>query len=168
VKEEAQERNSVTEMNVDKKTKRHEGFREVPCGVSFHFIGSPATFLCFGIAKLSDFFPCRVMVATQSYHWGVGRDLSSPSQVITFPKIHRFSSTARWQINLRSLVWRNIQGNRIFHQMVTMVSACISWETMTLSNLMLHIFSATVLTTRNLRSPWRWPIAEAETCPGID
>ena len=168
MKEEAQERNSVTETNVDKKTKRQEGFREVPCGVSFHFIGSPATFLCFGIAKLSDFFPCRIMVATQSYHWGVGRDLSSPSQVITFPKTHRFSSAARWQINLRSLAWLNIQGNRIFHQMVTMVSACISRETMTLNNLVLHIFSATVLTTRILRSPWRWPIAKAETCRGID
>lgn len=68
MKEEAQERNSVTETNVDKKTKRQEGFREVPRGVSFHFIGSLATFLCFGIAKLSDFFPCGVMVATQSYH----------------------------------------------------------------------------------------------------
>jgi hypothetical protein len=30
----------------------------VPCGVSFHFIGSLATLLCFGIAKLSDFFSC--------------------------------------------------------------------------------------------------------------
>jgi len=168
VEEKAQERNSVTETNVDKKTKRQEGFREVPCGVSFHFIGSLATFLCFGIAKLSDFFPCRVMVATQSYHWGVGQDLSSPSQVITFPKTNRFSSAARWHINLRSFVWLNIQGNRIFHQMVTKGSECISWQTMTLNILMLQIFSATVLTTRNLRFPWRWPTAEAGTCRGID
>ena len=52
---------------------------------------------------------------------------------------HSFSSAARWQINLRSPVWLYIQGNRIFHQMVTMGSACISWETMTLSILMLYI-----------------------------
>jgi hypothetical protein len=30
----------------------------VLCGVSFHFIGSLATLLCFGTAKLHDLFSC--------------------------------------------------------------------------------------------------------------
>jgi hypothetical protein len=52
-------------MLTEGKKEKVAGVGEVSCGASFHFIGSLATLLCFGIAKLSDFFSCWVMVATQ-------------------------------------------------------------------------------------------------------